>query len=978
MGAIFLQACGPNYLSAVGPSDFIAIGCAGGMLNAADELQIQTTWRTAGVFSNGSISISANSLSASAVLDYRKATINGNTHIVIASGATGTFTDITHTESVSAGDQVNFRFLSGLEGTGTSDFETCSIQFTPTTTTNTVNRLGCNGTFTDTSVNTSYFNPLTGDLNASTTEANTQFKNKTAATLQNLYGYVSNNTVSVATIDTRIGGVNGNLTLSISSGATGVFEDTTHTDSVSPGDLLNTAFNSTLTTSITVNNIALEYLTTSYKTQYFCGQGANVVFPAGITRSLPLAGSIFNTGLPEALAQATPGLTFTASNLESFVVSNGLTATTTTTFRVASANGNQSISYTSGATGYVEDSTHTDSVSSVQAVNYRSVIGGTGTNIVFGTVGILASYPVPEVLTCDKWLPVLPDTAGRKARSPVAVGHFTQPTGVFPNEATSVDKYEPIYPDRIKIYKPNTPVGYSVQPVGYTLAEFPDIDKWQPKHPDKIDVRKPLVPTGYAVQPVGYTATETISPDKWLPVFPDTAGRKAKAPFHEGISYAPVYPLPKFVNLAIDGTATGSALAGNPAQITFSNTKAQDIIILYALTGAGVLITGITDTAGLKWSKRGSTFLVGGINGEIWWAPSPGILTSDVISITYASAASPRIIVYGVNGAANLTAPFDTNVSFPAVIQQASGTSATNTVTTNSTNTMLLGFVRSALAFTTQPEPTGFTTIATSGSTSTDTNYKLLSAAAVNSAVTLNWTTSGADPVEFILDAIAGQTFPVYNWEPSFPDRTSYAPRPLVAQGLTVSATGYTSNEATAVDKWQPSYPDKAYARTPLVAEGQQDWNNWQVPVLEVVTLDKYLPSYPDRVYAKKPLVPEGYSVQATGYLLAEFPDIDKWHPTYPDKIDARKPLVQEGKFSWQWFEVITPDKWHAEYPNYIWRKLMPYYQHPAVRTQHHWIGKFYNRFTLPADDRTLELPVDNTTFILPLYKTTLILPDES
>jgi len=67
------------------------------------------------------------------------------------------------------------------------------------------------------------------------TEANSQVTWRTAGTLTNLFGRVGGGTNYVAaTLKTRIGGVNGNLTITVS--AAGTVEDTTHSDAISAGN----------------------------------------------------------------------------------------------------------------------------------------------------------------------------------------------------------------------------------------------------------------------------------------------------------------------------------------------------------------------------------------------------------------------------------------------------------------------------------------------------------------------------------------------------------------------------------------------------------------------------------------------------------------------------------------------------------------------------------------------------------------------
>jgi len=80
---------------------------------------------------------------------------------------------------------------------------------------------------------------LVGHINKSSTEAQRDILFRTAGTLSGLYVRVQTNATSASsTVRTRKNASNGSQTITIGSAATGEFEDTTNTDSVSAGDKL--------------------------------------------------------------------------------------------------------------------------------------------------------------------------------------------------------------------------------------------------------------------------------------------------------------------------------------------------------------------------------------------------------------------------------------------------------------------------------------------------------------------------------------------------------------------------------------------------------------------------------------------------------------------------------------------------------------------------------------------------------------------
>src|SRR5258708_5306533 len=153
---------------------------------AASESPAVTVWRTGGTFSNLYARVSANANVSTCTVNYRVGSATGNETLSIGSLATGEFLDTTHTDAVIAGNLVNFQLVVGVSVGNTISMSIVGIQFAPTVSTNTVNRLAASlaSGFVDTSANTSYYEPLCGRLAANATEVNAQFTNRTSATLQ--------------------------------------------------------------------------------------------------------------------------------------------------------------------------------------------------------------------------------------------------------------------------------------------------------------------------------------------------------------------------------------------------------------------------------------------------------------------------------------------------------------------------------------------------------------------------------------------------------------------------------------------------------------------------------------------------------------------------------------------------------------------------------------------------------------------------
>lgn len=201
-----------------------------------------------------------------------------------------------------------------------------------------------------------------------TTEANEQSKLK-AGTIDKLRTFFSTATATASTTTRgRLNGVNGNIVATETSGATGEFEDVTHSDTIADGDLYTIAGTGPglAQTSNQIGGHGFHYAATSVETLAL----------GGITRasSNTAAGNFFSgllgggTGSNLSSTESTMTSKARAPGTFSFLRSNVTVAksgaTWTFNYRANSLNGNGTTSYASGATGIVEDTTHSDTIAS--------------------------------------------------------------------------------------------------------------------------------------------------------------------------------------------------------------------------------------------------------------------------------------------------------------------------------------------------------------------------------------------------------------------------------------------------------------------------------------------------------------------------------------------------------------------------------------------------------------------------------------
>lgn len=351
---------------------------------------MQDTMRTGGILSNLSVRVTANTTTGDSRFRWRINGGYGNQDIVVGAGLTGVFTDAIHTDTVTAGDITNIEIAPGAGGAIT----TISNWADFAATSNTSERFVINDGTTYPSASTTYYLPVGGfTAGAITTEANTQFKFKTAGTLKNLQVYVrSNGSANATIIGSRIGGVNGNLSISIPGSQTGHFEDTGHSDSISIDNLANLYLTtSTGTVSFRPQTLHVDFETTNNSLHYINNRGAGVTVNAGVTTYFGMSGGL-DTSTTESDYQFPIGHSLVLSNIGAYISANGITAATTIKTRVTAGDGNQSLSIGSGLTGYFEEPVlHTDNVTSAQNVDYQIITGGSGTTITINTIGVLAT-----------------------------------------------------------------------------------------------------------------------------------------------------------------------------------------------------------------------------------------------------------------------------------------------------------------------------------------------------------------------------------------------------------------------------------------------------------------------------------------------------------------------------------------------------------------------------------------------------------
>lgn len=209
----------------------------GGTLVTTETNQ-QATMRGNGTFGNGYAIVTTNARSTATTIKFRKNGADGNISVSCTASTTGLFEDVSHTDTVVNGDNVNY---SVTTSTGTGAFQALQfgVDFKPSG--NVYPLIGGSANGSALATGTSVFTPVSGGQRSSASaEAGLTISAQTAFTASNLFCQVKANAATTATtVTVRKNSANGNGTISIGAGLTGYFEDTSNTDSFSATDTMS-------------------------------------------------------------------------------------------------------------------------------------------------------------------------------------------------------------------------------------------------------------------------------------------------------------------------------------------------------------------------------------------------------------------------------------------------------------------------------------------------------------------------------------------------------------------------------------------------------------------------------------------------------------------------------------------------------------------------------------------------------------------
>lgn len=386
---------------AIGTTYYLVLGNANFNSSSTNETYASFATHVSGLVTSLSANIRANSLStASTTFRFRKNGANGNLTVSAAAAATGVFTDTSTSDSLSPGDTFLVSAAIDAGGTGNLNLVSSYVNFAATA----GHVMFINGmaptSFSTSTASTAFYQLLAnGSTAAGTAEADTQIKIPVAGSVTNFQTYISANGRSTSTTwVTRINGADGNCTFSVGAGSTGLFSDTSNTDTISSGDLLNFKFTTgTGGSAIAFRSFGLAFSSTANKNPFYTSltAGINRTAGAGNTYYNPFGTLNTTTTTAESSKTFIPGFPTTLSNIMISVLANTCTASVTFKSRKNSADGNQSVSIATTATGLFEDTTNTDVLDYDDDFTY-GLVGGTSGTLTFNWMGGLQAPAIPS------------------------------------------------------------------------------------------------------------------------------------------------------------------------------------------------------------------------------------------------------------------------------------------------------------------------------------------------------------------------------------------------------------------------------------------------------------------------------------------------------------------------------------------------------------------------------------------------------
>lgn len=378
---------GQNITTNAATTTYMGVGNSQRVVNSTESTR-KIRVRHATTLRNAQIFVQTNTVTATSTWTLRQNGADTSIVLSVGSGATGFVEDTSNTVSVAAGDDINWKIVTGATGTSITS-NTLGVQSDPVSTTKTTSLLvhGYDIAF-GTASTTQYGHPTRGSW--VTTEAEAQMKIRTAGVMKNFAVFVGGNARTTnSTYKSRVNGADGVFSVTYGSGATGLQEDTSSTGTIASGDL----FNWSLTTGTGTGNINTGWIKAEFETtnnKAICAVNHSAFTQSFNSTNYEPIGGLFTLSTTETNFAYKVENAYKFSDLDVYVSANSIaTSATTLKFRKNSADTGIGVSISAGATGLFSDTSNTATVAPGDRINYQTVCPNTSGSITWKSVSII-------------------------------------------------------------------------------------------------------------------------------------------------------------------------------------------------------------------------------------------------------------------------------------------------------------------------------------------------------------------------------------------------------------------------------------------------------------------------------------------------------------------------------------------------------------------------------------------------------------
>lgn len=392
-----IQSSGISSYNTSGAARYTPLGSGTHDTVNTTEAYAQIPFRTAGTLSNLHVRALAPGSGASATIKVRKNGADGNEAISIATNASGEFDDTSNTDSVTAGDLLCYSVV-----TNTSNYWIVGLSCLYEASSGMLSKLSTNheNGASRSSINTLYHN-VDGLLSWFSTESNLALPSSVSGTLKNFAVYTdSNSRTAATTFGSRKNLGAGNLAISIGASSTGLFEDTSNTDTISAGDKIN--YQSTMSSgsgTLVIRFISSELVTTNNTFEVVSADSNSTSISSAQDLTFPVSGQLNQFSNWGALTSTI--IEIKCSNLEVNVITNTLNGTTQVILQDSAGNTTLFVGIGAGTTGIFTDTTDAPFIAINASIKYRVLTFGSSGAIALTAIGVGAQTIPAEIFTVD-------------------------------------------------------------------------------------------------------------------------------------------------------------------------------------------------------------------------------------------------------------------------------------------------------------------------------------------------------------------------------------------------------------------------------------------------------------------------------------------------------------------------------------------------------------------------------------------------